>query len=248
MTIQAVVIDTREPQWVKQLTFGGKCPVMAQELSAGDVHVICEDGALLVLERKTPSDFLQSVKDGRLLTQLTRLKKLSPWAYVMITGQFERDNDGNVIADSRVTGWNWNAVQGALLSVQEHGVFVTYANGDFDFEAAVIRLASRSRKEISLVPPVKASKIAGPGIMFLAALPNIGLERAEQLYIASGKRPVNALRNLLDYDTPTPGIGQVTKSLCRAALGLDEDMELKVVWNDKVMEAAHAEADVIATA
>lgn len=244
--IQAAIVDNREPEWVKQLSFGG-CPVIVQELEAGDVHIVCNDGALLVIERKTPDDLLQSIKDGRALTQLSRLKKVSQWAYVMITGQLTRDNNGNVVTDLRETKWNWNAVQGVLLSMQECGVFVTQCAGDFDFEAAVQRLAARSRKDVFLVPTARVPKVAGPAVMFLAALPNIGLEKAEILLQQSGMRPAIALRNLLDLEAVTPGIGGTTKRLARAALGIDEDMDLKIVWNEKVMEEAeHVEPEQVA--
>lgn len=240
MAIQAMIVDSREPDWVKQLKFGG-APVMCAELEQGDVHVVCDDGALLVIERKAPEDLLQSIKDARLFAQLSKLKKVSPWAYVLITGQLERGQDGNVVTESRVTGWSWNAVMGALLTMQECGVFIQQCAGDFDFENAVVRLANRDRKEVMLVPPVRLARIAGPAVMFLAALPNIGVEKAEMLLEQSGRRPAIALRNLLDMDAVTPGVGAITKTLARTALGLDDDMELVVRWNDKVEEKTNVE-------
>lgn len=53
-TLQALIIDSREPEDIQQLDFG--CPSVVTALECGDLWASCADGELLVIERKTPSD------------------------------------------------------------------------------------------------------------------------------------------------------------------------------------------------
>jgi len=62
MGIATAIIDSREPQWVQELTFGD-VPTAVAALDYGDLHVLCEDDCTLVIERKTPDDFLNSLKE-----------------------------------------------------------------------------------------------------------------------------------------------------------------------------------------
>ena len=122
MAITAVIIDQREPEWVKQLKFNGVI-VSYSVLDAGDFWVITDDNRMLVIERKTPTDLLGSLKDERLFLQMAGLQELRKegyWPYLMISGDLQRGANGHVVTD-RETGWSWNAVQGALLSIQEIG-------------------------------------------------------------------------------------------------------------------------------
>jgi ERCC4-type nuclease len=179
--IVAAMIDSREPSWVQSLTFGG-IPTVVQQLDAGDVHAVTDDGCVLMIERKTPDDFLNSLQDERLFPQLTRLVenrldeqavqgKLTTWPYLMITGQFERDSHGKIVTPGRQTNWSWDAIQGALLTIQEMGVFVVQCGSDMDFEAAIMRLGKRSRDpEFKLLPP-RVPNILGAGAAILASLP-----------------------------------------------------------------------------
>src|SRR5690242_17171172 len=151
MTISAVMIDQREPDGIKALTFGG-VPTSVTLLDTGDLHVVCDDGTLLLVERKTGGDFLNSLKDNRVFRQCDNMRRITPWSYLVITGDFQRGPNGKVIAE-RETGWSWNAVMGALLTIQELGVFVTFAAGEVDFESCIMRLAARSHEPEKLLPP-----------------------------------------------------------------------------------------------
>jgi ERCC4-type nuclease len=220
----AVLIESREPNWVQNLKFGG-VPVTVATLDAGDIHVATDDG-LLVIERKTPDDLLQSIKDGRLFQQCAAMRKISDWSYVIVTGELQRGRNGNVVTARGETGWNWNAVQGALLSIQELGVFVTFCAGDTDFEDAVIRLANRKRDETMRIVPAKTPVTVGRDLAILSDFPNIGLDRAQGLLEHCGSLAW-ALVALTD-SVPVPGIGEVTKRLARATLGLHDDEEIVI--------------------
>lgn len=236
MGIAAVMIDTREPDWIAKLTFDG-APVSHSVLDAGDFWVVTNDNKILVIERKTPNDFLNTLKEERLFVQmagLQELRKQGQWPYLMITGEFKRNANGKVVTD-REAGWSWNAVEGALLSIQEMGIFVTYCTNDFDLEPAIIRLAERSRDPKIIVPPARLGKVLGVQAGFLCGLPGIGPEKVEEILGACGT-PAWALAALTDKDSEIPGIGPGIKNNVRYTLGLTDSQQLIVATNDQGAE------------
>lgn len=232
MTITAIMIDTREPGWIQKLTFGG-LPTMVTMLNEGDVMAATSTGEILLIERKTPDDFLNTLRDERLFPQLANMLDKTRWAYLMITGELQRGANGNIITDRGQTGWNWAAVQGALLTIQEMGIFITYAANDQDFEQCIIRLGNRDRKPDLLLAPAKFSRILSAQEMLVAALPGIGTERLQIMmdYCGSAAWVICALS---DKDTTIKGIPANVKVKVRAALGLKEGEQLGIVTGDGV--------------
>lgn len=230
MTIEAVLIDQREPDWIKALTFGG-VPVTTALLDYGDMHVATSDGTLVVIERKTPADLLGTLRDERLFPQVQGLVKLSRWAYVLITGEIRCDTNGNAYTD-RQTGWNWNAVQGALLSISEMGAMVTYCAGDADVEAAVTRLANRTHERL-LIAPARPAGMMDMGMTVLTSLQGVGPDRAEKMLEYCGSAG-QALSALTWQEQSIPGVPRNIKQLARLALGLKPNEILAVNTTDGV--------------
>lgn len=226
--IQSVIVDSREPTYVQNLKFGG-APVAITALPAGDIWVATDDAAMLCIERKTPDDFLNSLRDDRVFGQCAALKEHSIWAYLLITGPFLRGADNRVIT-GRITGWDYNAVQGALLTIQELGVGVIHAAGEHDLEGTVIRLAKRKRDTVRVIGP-RMAHVLSDAETIIASLPGIGIERLDAINAAY---PLNecaymALCALTDYD-PTAwdisGIGEGITRRIRKVLGLPDDVFL----------------------
>lgn len=231
-SLTAVIIDNREPEWVKNLRFGS-ASVMHEILDAGDIWALTSDNKILAIERKTPGDLLNTLKDDRLFPQmagLQELRKQGYWPYLLITGEIQRGSDGKVVID-RETGWNWNSVEGALLTVQEMGVYVAHCAGDTDLEAAVIRLAERNRDEKLIVPPARLGKVLGLQESFLCGLPGIGPEKVSAI-LDYCSTPAWALSGLTDSTSTIPGIGQGIKNNVRHVLGLKDREELSVINDD----------------
>lgn len=226
--IQSVMIDSREPQWVKDLKFAN-VPVAVTLLPAGDVWIATDDNALLCIERKTPDDFLNSLRDDRVFAQCAALREQTQWAYLLITGTFLRGADSKVIT-GRITGWDWNAVQGALLTIQEMGVGVIHCGSDHDLESIVTRLANRNR-EMVRIPPSRLTHVLSDAEAVIASLPGIGIERLDTINAAY---PLNecaymALCALTDYDPDgwdLPGIGAGITRKIRKVLGLPDNVFL----------------------
>jgi ERCC4-type nuclease len=245
MSISAVMIDQREPEWVKQLTFGGAATSVTL-LDEGDLLVACDDGNLLCIERKTPDDLLASIQDGRLLDQAARLTRQSVWAYLIVTGELQRSHDGKVITPRGATGWSWGSVQGALLTVQELGAFVIHAGNDQEYEKVVLSLAKRNRERVPLWP-ARTEKWLSHGEQVIASLPGIGMERLEAVLHAY-QTPAQALCYLTDSNLNghVPGIGTQTRKAIRQALKLPEGESLMVVSDTPQLtqEGTHVSASV----
>jgi DNA excision repair protein ERCC-4 len=218
----SVITDSREPTWVQQLTFGG-VPVAVSQLETGDLLAVCGDGALLAIERKEASDFLNSLRDGRLFPQLARLRQVSEWSYLALVGSLLPGPNGLCLVDGRESGWNWSSVAGALLTVQELGISVLHVAHDVDYEQAIMRLANRDRSELRIAPPRDAALVSDAEVI-LGSLPGVGPERAHTLvqYAGSVASAIQYLTDDLLTEEQIPGIGPGIKRRVRKALGLED--------------------------
>lgn len=230
--IKSVIIDSREPEWVQRLGFYGAKKIV-MEMEYGDVWVTCDDGQTLVIERKEPGDFINSMVSNRMIKQvngLSQLRNSGLWTYVMITGDLMCGPGGKTYVDGKIRNVNFASVQGLLLSIQELGVFVTYANDSRDFEQAVIRLSNRNRDPTMTIPPVKRKGARlGPASEFLAGLPGIGASFADA--ILKNTQTASRALEMLTNKEPIPNvqIGQKRREAIKAMLGLKENETLKVV-------------------
>lgn len=228
MSIIAAMIDQREPAWVQQLTFGGAMTTVTL-LEHGDVIATTDDGALIAIERKTPDDLLNSIRSGRLWVQLAGLRQQTPWAYLVICGTLAPTTEGGVITGRGGTGWTWASIQGALLTAQELGCMVVQA-ADGDFEGVVMRLSERSHRAETPIEPVRPPRLYSDAETLLAALPGIGLDRAQAL-LAYSETAAWALNWLTDPTATgkVEGVGPRTREAVRQALGLRDDEALCVI-------------------
>jgi ERCC4-type nuclease len=245
-TITALMIDSREPAWVQALKFGG-IPAMVTMLETGDVQAITDDGHTLIIERKTPEDFLNTLREDRLFPQLARMvearnaqrtndEPVTQWAYLVIQEPLTCNREGKVITDRGVTGWSWNAIQGTLLSIQELGIFVVYANGQSDYEDCILRIGKRNRSpEMAILAP-RAAKMLGPAVDFLTGIPGIGPETVHRLLDWCGNVPAHALIGLADLDVNAPVALNVRKRF-RSLLGLQDNEGLEVVLKGDITNA-----------
>jgi ERCC4-type nuclease len=222
MAIEAILIDSREPQWCRDLAFGG-VPKSIVMLEAGDLQIVTSDAALLVIERKTASDFLNTLRDDRLYPQMAKIREASQWTYLFVCGDLRPGPGGHCLVDGRETGWMWAAVSGALLTVQELGVHFVQVASDFEYEESIIRLGNRDRQTVRIAP-ARDVAIISEQEQILAALPGIGAQKAQLLVEAFGT-PWLAIHYLTVWDrywtqNPVPGIGDGTKRKIRRALGI----------------------------
>ena len=230
--IKSVIIDSREPQWVQNLTFYGAKKIV-MEMEYGDIWATCDDGNTLAIERKEPEDFVGSMVSNRLMKQaygLSQLRNGGLWPYVMITGDLFCGPSGKTYVNGKLHNVSYQAIQGLLLSIQELGVYVVYANDSRDLEQAVIRLSNRNRDPTMTIPPAKRSGAQmGKGADFLSGLPGIGTSFADAILKNTGT-PARALEMLTGREAiPNVQIGHKRRETIRAMLGLKENETLKVI-------------------
>lgn len=239
--IRSVIVDSREPEWVRNLSwYGAKRTVM--EMEFGDIWVTCDDGQTLVIERKEPEDFIGSMISNRLLRQANGLAQLRAgglWPYLLIAGDLMSGPNGRTYVNGKLRDVSYNAVQGLLLSIQELGVFVFYASDSHDLEPAVMRLANRERGPLMTIPPAKRTGCQlGPAADFLSGLPGIGSSFADAILKNSGSA-AHALELLTGRESiPNVQIGQKRRERIRTMLGLKGNQKLRIEGkNERVSES-----------
>lgn len=236
--IRSVVIDSREPPEVQRLRFyGAKKSII--EMEYGDIWATCEDGETLVIERKEPEDFINSMCSNRMIKQaygLSKLREGGLWPYVMIMGEFIPGPNGRTYVNGSLRNINYAAIQGELLNIQELGVFVIHANDSRDLEEAVLRLSNRQRNADMTIPAAKRQgSTMSPPADFLTGLPGIGPGLAEAI-IKNTRTAAHALELMTNRgQIPNVQIGAKRRAKIRTMLGLKETEELKVVKNERII-------------
>lgn len=237
----AIIVDQREPDYIKAQFPDAPTAL----LDAGDLWVACEDDSILLIERKTSEDLLQSIRDGRLFEQIARLvsqrldqlasgKPQTYYPYLVITGELRPDRFGNAWV-GRETKWSWHSVQGTLLTVQEMGCYVLYLPSDTEYSKGVEMLAKRERKAVIDILPQRIPSIVDNKTAFLMSLPGIGLERARMILDWAGS-PAYALCGITDLSVICPALGEITRKNIRSFLGLAEQQTLEFVFTDEGKE------------
>lgn len=230
MSLNAILLDSREPPWVQALTFGD-VPARVDTLTAGDAWLLVED-AVIVVERKTFGDLLGSIQDGRLFDQAARMVELSPWCYLVVQGWGELDCEGkdflSYVGKGGASQFNIHRIEGALATVQQMGVVVIRIGPlQVNYHDALLWLASRKRGDVKITVKREAV-MQSPGERILCALPSISEVRAQALLDHCGTAAWALTFLTGDGGGKIPGIGPATKAAARQALGLDDDQILAV--------------------
>lgn len=161
-----VLMDTREPENIRlafRSVLGETVEYVA--LPEGDFAIPDKDNCLLGIERKTVGDLINSLRDGRLVSQLRRMETAYTYRVLLIEGELRITGEGFVEADGYETRWSHASVQMALWSLQQHitGLVVLWTvnlGGTIDAVRAFSERASRKPcvRETTLVAPVGQSQ------------------------------------------------------------------------------------------
>lgn len=181
MNGSVVTIDTNEhshhpEHFTEFISRGALCKVASLPY---DFEIACADGAVLAVERKTPRDLLESLRDKRLFNQVADMVAKTRWNYLVCEGWLWPNRRGfTETSEHQMTAWSWASIQGALLSVQELGCAIVY---DPDFHGAVDRIVSRSRSDIK-IESRREPYVFSDKEQILMAMPGIGSKKA-QIYL-----------------------------------------------------------------
>jgi ERCC4-type nuclease len=242
--ITLIQIDSREPVSIQQMKFGGVPVARNVYMETGDLIADTDDGHRIIVERKTPDDFLNTLgsKDPnhQLFVQLARMVKpryeqqtigqpLTYWPYLVITEPFRTTPTGKVITARGETGWDWRDVNGALLKVQEMGVFVAFADSDADYEGCILRIGRRNRSQMMTMLPARVANVLGSKAIFIQSLARgIGMDMTVRVLDYYEDDIKQALLSICDLDTESP-VGYKTRERIREMFGLadGETFEIK---------------------
>jgi len=225
-----IFVDTREPQSIvveAALGLPRGDEIKREELPAGDI-LVCQGKGLdlsqafssgVLIERKTASDFLHSLADGRLFHQALKMAELSPRPMIVIQGKLYPAGD-RVQVNGRVTGWNLWSVRMAILRLQMAGIAVLEI-GNRDLPDLIRHLFSWLQKGHHGVPRSVPDPLRpmSPEAWFLAQIPGIGQERARAL-VDEYRTPIRAIEAILSGDAKrVSGLGPRLISKAKSFLG-----------------------------
>lgn len=80
-----VVVDSKEPAKMRELLRNEKVPTVVEDIEFCDYLVKVGDYSIPV-ERKTASDFVASIEDGRIFLQAYMMSTVSPIGFIVVEG------------------------------------------------------------------------------------------------------------------------------------------------------------------
>lgn len=205
---QLVLVDDREPG---STAFDLKqyFDVQTMRLTVGDI--VIPGTPSCVIERKAPLDFLSSIADGRLVSQLSNMLEITPTPIFIIDGDVKADRKEKVVADGQSTRWFYWSYQNMIASLQLAGAIVIHVPNRL-FGTAVWRVYQWHQKDshmtVRRVPSTGLKTTFSQQLDLLSQVPGIGTDKAELLLDTFGNL-WNVLSNIPDWDK-VPGIGPKT--------------------------------------
>lgn len=210
-----ILIDVHEPiaildELSKLGSKGQKLP-----LKTGDYYFFSHDAKKVLIERKTVTDLLNSLKDGSLQNQVERLVLESDYPFLLIEGYWTSTRDNFIKHTAGTSGWDWVKVQMYLTTIQLSGVYILYTTNHKTTAATVLGLykyfqkkehTSLSRARVLSIFP---KDINARRVKFLSVIPGIGPEIAKRI-LDRFTGPANAILAWDEDLLAIRGIGDIT--------------------------------------
>jgi len=162
----------------------------SERITAGDINIPLDNGEILAIERKTATDFLNSIKDRHIINQVEVMHQNAKYCAIIITGKLAYSPvDDHVIADKRDTEWKGKSVRALLDLIQLSGCIIRYCPVS-EYASMVKEIYDVVSKPAEHRGIIKNRIVTFPPIddrvQFLAQLPGVGLESAESLLNFAG--------------------------------------------------------------
>ncbi len=106
--------DSREPPGLLRLLAGWQVKALGE---GADFAFPTSTGEMVLVQRKTISDLLMSLGEGRLQTQCVNMARSSEYPILLLEGHWTRDKTGALYG----TRWTWDAVWNQLQTLQDIG-------------------------------------------------------------------------------------------------------------------------------
>ena len=128
------------------------------EKMGADIIMFSLLGTILV-QRKTPSDFMASITDGRLGKEVGLMVNNSSYCYLLIEGRFKYTKEGKWIRGKRVTGWTRESIEKQQLTVMHRGIKIIRSRHLEDTPTVLSWLfewiEKGSHSSLEIRPPIK---------------------------------------------------------------------------------------------
>lgn len=188
-----IIVDHREDkEIIRELTKQG-LDLEIKQLAVADFIIQTKDneGSIkdLAIERKTQMDFINSIIDKRIFTQLINLKEYYPLQLLIIEGS------RNLFA---IRNFHPNAIRGMLASIAiDYQVPVIYTKNYRDtcsFLNLIAKRLEKQRKNFSLIKKRKPLTLKEQQEFLIESLPGIGPNLSKELLkkFGSVKKIINA--------------------------------------------------------
>ena len=167
------------------------------------------------IERKHNTDLLGSMASGRIVEQLDELTKAYALPILLIEGLITPSEEGKArIIQVADTGWNYYAIQNALLSFQMRGVFLVWTTSPLHTARMILSIEDYLNKEshdlhLTRARPFSFDHEENRAEFLLMGLPGVGPDRAKILLEHFGS-PYEVFNAKVADLTRVQGIGRVT--------------------------------------
>jgi ERCC4-type nuclease len=168
-----IFVDTRERSSRIAAMLEKRCAIEEKQLPVGDYLL----SKRVAVERKTTSDFLSSIVDGRLFKQAEELKENFKLPLIIIEGNGLFDSDRKI---------HPNAIRGALASISlDYGIPIIRTENNLETAEMLIAIAKREqldRGKLVALRGRKAKRSANEMQEFIVSgLPKINRAKAKAL-------------------------------------------------------------------
>ena len=123
--MEVVIVDSREPKYIPDQLQAYGFTVAVDTLDAGD-YLFFPHQLKVLIERKRIDDLLNSLRDGRMVSQAHKMTEQSDAAILLVEGKYDRAPSGIVTYEINNTwvesGWSWDSFSGMLLDLKWMGL------------------------------------------------------------------------------------------------------------------------------
>jgi ERCC4-type nuclease len=217
-----VYVDTREPESIyRGLQAQPELEPVWRRLEAGDYYIPAERCSLLI-ERKTVTDYLDSLFDARLWGELERVKgaeagegRLIPM--LLIEGDWRRVLRFGKREVKDAVGWAYSSLLSAIVSWGFQVVSSPSLSWTPYILASFTKWLGRPRKSGPPVYKPKAESLDEMALRVLCSLPHISVERARRILARYGSVR-EALGRVEGWKEEVEGIGDKIVADVKAVL------------------------------
>ena len=197
-------------------------------VTAGDINIPLDDGSVLAIERKTPMDFLNSIRDRHIFNQVEVMAQHAKYSAIIITGKLTFSPDDKVMADREETNWGGSSIRATLDLIQYSGCALRLCP-PAEYPYAIREIYNVVNKSSNHQGVFKNRIVTFPPtderVQMLCQFPGVGIESAESILRFAG---------MMDNNSDEDGYGTLSGALHWITImaGIENDSRPKH-WNGK---------------